>query len=35
MAAIQKALEEQGPEYIEENGVGPGLRLHKRKLGSA
>jgi transcriptional regulator with XRE-family HTH domain len=28
--AIRRALESAGVEFIDENGGGPGLRLHKR-----
>jgi transcriptional regulator with XRE-family HTH domain len=35
LAAIQKALESAGIEFIEENGGGPGVRLRKRPQRSA
>ena len=33
MAALTRALEVAGVEFIEENGGGPGVRLHKRSQG--
>ena len=33
MAAIHKALVRAGVEFIDENGGGPGVRLHKRQVG--
>ena len=29
-AAVRRALENAGVEFIDENGGGPGVRLHKR-----
>jgi hypothetical protein len=29
--AIQRALEAAGIDFIDENGGGPGVRLHKRQ----
>jgi transcriptional regulator with XRE-family HTH domain len=31
LAAIQRALEKAGVEFIDEDGGGPGVRLKKRK----
>ena len=31
LSALQRALEEAGIDFIEENGGGPGVRLIKRK----
>jgi len=28
--AVRRALEDAGVEFIDENGGGPGVRLHKR-----
>ena len=30
-AAVRRALESAGIEFIDENGGGPGVRLHKRQ----
>ena len=32
VAALEKALESAGVEFIDENGGGPGVRLRKRTL---
>jgi hypothetical protein len=29
--AVRRALEDAGIEFIDENGGGPGVRLHKRQ----
>jgi hypothetical protein len=29
--AVRRALESAGVEFIDENGGGPGVRLHKRQ----
>jgi hypothetical protein len=30
-SAVRRALESAGVEFIDENGGGPGVRLHKRQ----